>query len=107
MLDGLEVRRVHELLVVGPRVLHANLLHLRQEWPVERRTVRVYVWMTGFEIASPLEWSGLERSGDYDAVGFWDAQAGGYLVLSASLAASAHLGRGARVIVAAGHLYGR
>jgi hypothetical protein len=33
--------------------------------------------------------------------------AGGDLVLSASLGRSARLGRGDRVIVAAGHLYGR
>jgi hypothetical protein len=106
VLAGLEVRRVHDLLAVGPRVLHANLLHRAQEWSVPRRTVRVYVWMTGFEIASSLEWSGVERSGDYDAVGFWDAQAGGDLVLSASLGRSAHLEWGDRVMVAAGHLYG-
>jgi hypothetical protein len=34
-------------------------------------------------------------------------QIGGDLVLSASLGRSAHLGRGDRVILAAGHLYGR
>ena len=106
MLDGLDVTRMHERLAVGPRVLHANLLHLGEEWPVARQTVRVYLWMTGFEIGSPVEWSGRERAGDYDGVGFWDDLTGGDLVLSASVGL-AHLGRGDRVVVAAGHLYGR
>jgi hypothetical protein len=106
VLDGLDVSRVHQLLAVGPHVLHANLLHRGQEWPVARRTARVYIWMTGFEIATPVEWSGLEREGDYDTVGFWDEQARGELVLSASLGRSAHLGSDDRVMIAAGHLYG-
>lgn len=68
--------------------------------------MRVYVWITGFEVASPVEWSGLEREGAYDTVGFWDEQTGGDLVLSASVGGPAHLGRGDRVILTAGHLYG-
>ena len=107
VLDGLGLTHVHEFLSVGPRVLHANLLQQGTEWPVVRRIVRVNVWMTGFETESPVQWSGLEHEGDYDTVGFWDESAGGRLVLTAELGAPAHLGHDDRVMIAAGHLYGR
>jgi hypothetical protein len=107
VLDGLVAIRVHELLAEGSHALHANLTCREQEWPLARRSVRVHVWMTGFEAESPVQWSGVEHEGEYDGVGFWDQTVGGKLVLWATLGGPAHLWRGDRVLIAAGHLYGR
>jgi hypothetical protein len=104
VLEGLDVTRVHEPLAVGPRLLYANLMYGGVEWPGARQRVKVEIWMTGFETASPVQWWGRDHEGDYDAVGFWDAPAGGRLVLSAAFGAPAYLGPGDGVMIAAGRL---